>query len=101
MIAFFEAHGWPFELFGHPSPVPLQRGWRHCEVERRLLALGGAPFRQAVMERRHRGAKTEPAFADALRLDGDPYAALLEIHSCDDRQLSRLLATRGFEPLSP
>ncbi|CAN5155624.1 DUF4269 domain-containing protein [soil metagenome] len=101
VIASFEAHGWAFELFGHPSTVSVQRGWRHFEVERRLLSLGGAPFRHAVMERRRRGAKTEPAFADALRLDGDPYAALLEIHSCDDGQLSRLLAARGFGSLSP
>jgi hypothetical protein len=100
VIAAFEAHGWAFELFGHPSPVPVQRGWRHFEVERRLLALGGAPFRHAVMERRRQGAKTEPAFADSLHLEGDPYTALLEIHSCDDGRLSRLLAECGFVPLS-
>ena len=100
MIASFEAHGWAFELFGHPTPVAFQPGWRHFEVERRLLALGGAPFRHAVMERRRRGAKTEPAFADSLHLEGDPYAALLEIHSCDDGQLSRLLARSGFVPVS-
>jgi hypothetical protein len=100
VIASFEAHGWTFELFGHPSPVPLQRGWRHFEVERRLLALGGAPFRRAVMERRRQGAKTEPAFADSLQLEGDPYVALLEIHSRDDGQLLRLLAENGFGPLS-
>jgi hypothetical protein len=100
VIASFEVHGWAFELFGHPSPVPLQRGWQHFEVERRLLALGGAPFRHAVMERRRQGAKTEPAFAGALRLEGDPHTALLEIHPHDDGQLSRLLAESGFVPLS-
>jgi hypothetical protein len=101
VIASFEAHGWAFELFGHPSPVALQRGWRHFEIERRLLALGGAPFRHAVMERRRQGAKTEPAFADSLRLEGDPYAALLGIHSCNDGQLFRLLAESGYVPLRP
>jgi hypothetical protein len=100
VIAQFEAHGWAFELFGHASPVAQQRGWRHFQVERRLLALGGAPFRQAVMERRRQGAKTEPAFARSLCLDGDPYAALLEIHSGDDGQLCRLLSASGFLPLS-
>jgi hypothetical protein len=100
VIASFAAHGWTFELFGHPSPVALQRGWLHFEVERRLLALGGAPFRHAVMERRRQGAKTEPAFAATLRLQGDPYVALLEVHSFDDGQLRRLLAESGFDPLS-
>ena len=92
VIASFEAHGWAFELFGHTAPVRLQRGWQHFEIERRLLALGGASFQQAVMERRYRGAKTEPAVADALGLDGDPYAALLALHSCNDTQLCRLLS---------
>jgi len=101
VIASFEAHGRAVELFGHPSPVRLQRGWRHFEIERRLLALGGALFRHAVMERRRRGARTEPAFADSLHLKGDPYASLLEIHSLDDRQLSRLLAESGFVPFRP
>ena len=100
VIASFEVHGWTFELFGHPSPVALQRGWRHFEVERRLLSLGGAQLRHAIMEKRRQGAKTEPAFADSLHLKGDPYAALLEIHSHDDGQLSRLLAESGFVPLS-
>lgn len=100
VIASFQSHGWAFELFGHASAVSMQRGWRHFEVERRLLALGGAPFRHAVMERRRRGAKTEPAVADSLRLEGDPYAALLDIHSCDDEQLARLLARSGFAPVS-
>jgi len=98
VIAAFEACGWAFELFGHPSPVRVQRGWRHFEIERRLLVLGGAPFRHAVMARRRRGAKTEPAFAGSLRLEGDPYVALLELHSRDDDQLCRLLAESGFTP---
>jgi len=100
VVASFEAYGWAFELFGHSSPVALQRGWRHFEVERRLLALGGAPFRRAVLEKRRRGAKTELAFADLLRLPGDPYIALLKTHECDDRQLSRLLTESGFSSLS-
>lgn len=101
VIASFEAHGWPFELFAHVTPVAFQAGWRHFEVERRLLALGGEPFRRAVMDRRRKSAKTEPAFADSLQLKGDPYAALLEIHSRDDEQLARLLAESRFVPLSP
>lgn len=100
VIASFEAHGWAFELFGHPSPVAVQRGWRHFEVERRLLTLGGAPLRHAVRERRRQGAKTEPAFADSLHLKGDPYVAMLEIHSCNDGQLCQLLAESGYVPLS-
>ena len=45
------------------------------------------------MEKRRQGAKTEPAFADSLHLKGDPYAALLEIHSL--RRLAALPIARG------
>ena len=100
VIASFEAHGWAFELFGHPSPVPLQRGWRHFEVERRLLALGGAPLRHAVMESGARAPRPSRPSPTRFTSKGDPYAALLEIHSRDDGQLSRLLAESGFGPLS-
>lgn len=79
VIAGFTAQGWDFEIFGQTIPVAEQNGWRHFEIERCLLVLGGAPFREAVMRERRAGLKTEPAFAGILRLAGDPYAALLAI----------------------
>jgi hypothetical protein len=79
VIAAFALDGVPFELFGSPSPVDAQMGWRHFEVERRLLSERGARFREAVMAARRAGLKTEPAFAHVLGLSGDPYAALLEL----------------------
>ncbi len=79
VIATFRAHGWTFEIFAAAESVARQAGWRHFLIERRLLALGGAAFRNRVMALRRQGAKTEPAFAAALGLDGDPYAALLAL----------------------
>jgi hypothetical protein len=91
VIAAFAAHGWTIELFGHPRPVREQAGWRHFGVERRLLDLGGETFRAAVMQRRNDGLKTEPAFAAALGLGGDPYAALLDLERQSDADLAALL----------
>ncbi|MDQ0512489.1 DUF4269 domain-containing protein [Ancylobacter amanitiformis] len=87
VIARFDSHGWPFEIFGSRRPVREQVGWRHFEVEERLLALGGETFRAAIRVLRGDGLKTEPAFARALGLDGDPYAALLALHARDDAEL--------------
>ncbi|MET3712055.1 hypothetical protein ABIC65_002767 [Sphingomonas trueperi] len=87
VVARFHCAGWLFELFGQARPVAGQLGWRHFAIERRLLALGGAPLRAAVMARRHAGAKTEPAFAQVLGLAGDPYAALLTLEQLDDATL--------------
>lgn len=92
VVAGFVAEGWQFEIFGAGEPVAAQAGWRHFVVERRLLALGGADLRAAVMAGRRAGLKTEPAFAAALGLAGDPYAALLAIADWPDEALAALVA---------
>ncbi|GGE40876.1 alpha/beta hydrolase [Agaricicola taiwanensis] len=96
IITTFEAEGWPFEIFGSPQPVAEQLGWRHFKVERRLLAQGNSAFRDKVMALRHVGAKTEPAFAQVLGLEGDPYQALLDLEILDDAGLRKRLAAAGY-----
>jgi hypothetical protein len=96
VIASFNAHGWPFQVFGQARPVNEQDGWRHFLIERRLLELGGQRFRAAVRRERQRGVKTEPAFAAALRLEGDPFFALLDLERRDDTSLIPLPARAGF-----
>jgi hypothetical protein len=96
VIATFTAFGWPFEIFGQSRPVAGQAGWRHFTAERRLLALGGPAFRAAVLGRRRQGAKTEPAFASALGLGGEPYRAMLDLADQPDAVLAALLRRRGF-----
>ena len=91
VLAGFVAQGWQFEIFGQAKPVSQQAGWRHFTAERRLLALGGPCLADAVMKWRRTGLKTEPAFAAALRLKGDPYKGLLDLADCDDAALSRLI----------
>ena len=97
VIASFTAHGWPFEIFAAAEPVADQAGWRHFLVEQRLLAQGGARFREAVMALRRRGLKTEPAFARALGIGGDPYAALLVLQAGADAGLVTVLRGAGFD----
>ena len=91
VVATFRVHGWPIEVFGDAATVAQQRGWRHFEIERRLLALDGDELRAAVMKRRLDGLKTEPAFADVLRLEGDPYLALLDLETMSDAELAQML----------
>ncbi|WP_404339478.1 DUF4269 domain-containing protein [Sphingomonas sp. MMS12-HWE2-04] len=87
VIATFKALGWDFEIFAQQIPVAQQQGWRHFVVERRLLAVGGAPFHAAVMQLRRDGLKTEPAFAAAQRLPGNPYAAVLALAGAEPAAL--------------
>ncbi|TYC89196.1 DUF4269 domain-containing protein [Novosphingobium sp. BW1] len=96
VIAQFSICDLPFEVFGAPVPVIMQAGWRHFEVEERLLALGDGALHAAVRALRRSGVKTEPAFAQVLGLAGDPYLQLLDLASARDAQLRGILAQAGF-----
>jgi hypothetical protein len=84
------------EVFASPVEVDLQAGWRHFLVEGRLLDLAGEALRRRVLELRRAGASTEPAFAAALDLQGDPYAALYRLSQAPDAELRELLIAAGF-----
>ncbi|MBW8296333.1 DUF4269 domain-containing protein [Sphingopyxis sp.] len=96
VVASFAIADWMVEIFGQASPIAEQHAQRHFLVERRLLALGGEPLRLTVMRHRGNGMKTEPAFAEVLDLNGDPYQALLRLECCSDMELISLLRDRGF-----
>lgn len=96
IVAGFVLHGWPFEIFGQAVPVSAQHGWRHFRVEQRLLTLGGEGLRAAVMARRRTGLKTEPAFAAALGLAGDPYRVMLDLERMPDTVLAAHIRAAGI-----
>lgn len=70
-----------------------QRGYLHFLIEERLLKLGSKPFVNRIQQLRHRGLKTEPAFAAALHLEGDPYVELLKLQTLDEETLLKILET--------
>lgn len=84
----FVAGGWPVELFGQPRPTLRQNGYLHMVVEWRILNMLGADFREAVIELKRGGMKTEPAFARLLHLEGDPYEALLNLGTLTPEELN-------------
>lgn len=91
IVARFHSRELPVEVFGQALPVDLQRGYRHLLVEARLLDLGGPRLRRAVRDLREDGMKTEPAFARALGLRGDPHERLWALSWCDDAELRVIL----------
>lgn len=96
VIATFRACGWDFEIFASPLPVAEQFGWRHFEMERRLLALGGDGFKRAIQALRRKGLKTEPAFWSALGQEGDAYVGLLTLEQASYTELRAMLEAAGF-----
>jgi len=96
VVGSFEVAGWRIELYGEAIPVEQQRAWRHFTVERRLHSLAGEGLTAAILALRQQGMKTEPAFAVALKLQGVPYLALLDLNEQDDATLVAVLRVGGF-----
>ena len=84
VIGRFRFMDFDFEIFAQPVPVKKQAAYRHLVVEHRLLAQHGAKLFQEVLSLKEAGIKTEPAFAQALQLPGDPYLALLQMYREDE-----------------
>ncbi|WP_216907384.1 DUF4269 domain-containing protein [Synechococcus sp. CCY 0621] len=93
IVVQFKALGWDVDIFCQPIPTAKQWGVRHFRIEQRLLALSPS-LKSTVTELKRSGLKTEPAFAKALGLSGEPYGAILGLEQFDDREL---LALSGIQ----
>ncbi|MEJ8757136.1 DUF4269 domain-containing protein [Pontibacter sp. H259] len=78
IIANFKVENFEIEIFGQNTPSQEQHAYRHMVIENYLLLSRGDQFRQTIRELKVKGFKTEPAFAHALGLQGDPYLELLK-----------------------
>ncbi len=96
MIVNFEYLEVPFGIFGQKISSVQQQAWRHFQVEERLLKLGGLSLHQAIRKLREQGYKTEPAFAQALNLKGDPYLALAQLHSLSTADLRAFTVAKNL-----
>jgi len=89
VVIVFSASDWEIELFCQAIPIREQWGVRHFQVEKRLLEVHPG-LRDKVIELKQAGIKTEPAFAALLKLEGDPYEAMLKLEILSDAELAAL-----------
>lgn len=94
ILARFSVNGVPFEIFAQEIPSSQQEAHLHFLVEERLLKFGGESLRSEIRSLRQSGLKTEPAFATALGLSGDPYRALLDLQMASPVTLTKILLDR-------
>jgi hypothetical protein len=78
VVATFSIDNWAFEIFGQNIPTKQQNGYRHMIAEYKLLQKHGEAFTQQIISLKQQGLKTEPAFAKALGIKGDPYLEILK-----------------------
>ena len=81
VVSNFYVGDFEIELFGQQIPTTNQMAYRHLIVEHKLLLQHREIFRQLIIELKKQGCKTEPAFAIALGLKGDPYMELLKFET--------------------
>lgn len=92
LVTQFTFQDVPFEIFAQNQESVLQNGYQHFLVEEKCLHVGGERFKQALIDlRQKKGLKTEPAFAQFLKLEGNPYDELLKLRKHDQRQLENLI----------
>lgn len=89
-IALFQAAGHLFEIFGQATPVAHQPAVVHLDVEAQLLAAGGEHAREIIRSLKMSGLKTEPAFAQWLGIEGDPFDALYALGSVLPERIARM-----------
>jgi hypothetical protein len=90
-ITSFTCGGFILEVFSQDVPSEMQDGFRYMVVEDRLLSIGGAAMQSSIRALKQSGLGTEHAFAQYLQLEGDPYAAILELPLLSDRMLHALV----------
>lgn len=78
LVCSFWIEPFEIEIFAQHKPVREQNGFRHLLAEHALLELYGKDLRREIVSLKRTGLKTEPAFARALGLPGDPYEAILQ-----------------------
>jgi hypothetical protein len=86
----FTIEEWQIEIFGQSKPTTEQNGYIHMVIEDRMLSMYGDVFKDEIIRLKSEGLKTEPAFAKALKLLGDPYQRLLEIYNWNDVEIRKL-----------
>lgn len=94
-VVRFELEGLPIEIFATDRATTEQYGFIHMLIEARILDVLGAEFANQVRDLKNQGIKTEPAFANILGLNGDPYIALAELAALSPAELNKVLDRKG------
>jgi hypothetical protein len=84
IVANFFLGDFEIEIFAQTIPTKEQFAYRHLIIEHNLLKKFGDDFRHQIINLKTQGYKTEPAFAFALGLTGDPYVELLKFETYDN-----------------
>ncbi|RUO38608.1 DUF4269 domain-containing protein [Aliidiomarina shirensis] len=88
----FHCHQFLIEVYASKTPVKFQPAFRHYQVMKRLVNIGGNEFIEKIRQLKESGLKTEPAICRVMEISGEPYAAVLELERWSENELKVRLA---------
>ena len=91
-----DCNGFEVEIFATDCPSTAQYGFIHMLAEARILALLGPDFAKRVRALKRQNIKTEPAFAQLLRLSGDPYIGVAELANMSMDEMTAFVNRKGL-----
>ncbi|UYW01698.1 DUF4269 domain-containing protein [Flavobacterium agricola] len=77
LVCTFTYQDFEIEIYSQNIPTTKQNGYLHMVKEYEILKAMPPSFKQQVIQLKKQGLKTEPAFAQLLKLTGNPYQSLL------------------------
>ncbi len=80
IIASFDYDGFLIEIFGQHTPTVQQWAYLHMVIEHEIIQKNGPGFKEQIRLLKLQGIKTEPAFAQLLGIQGDPFQGLIDYH---------------------
>lgn len=92
VVGQFRCNHFMFEVYASETPVYLQAGYRHYQVMKRLVKIGGNGFIDKVRQLKESGFKTEPAICRVMGISGEPYVAVLELEHWSEKELKAHVA---------
>lgn len=97
IVSRFQYGGWMIEVFGQSIPTQQQNGYRHMIIEDRILKILEPKYKETIRELKKTGWKTEPAFGQLLKFDGNPYEFLLHMYDWEDHEIKQFLRARSLD----
>ena len=95
LVVDFEYSGFVFEIYAEDKPTVLQSSNQHFILEERILKLANSDFKNKIIELKDAGTKTEPAFAQVLKISGDSYSTLLNLQKKSEAEIKKILSTHA------
>jgi hypothetical protein len=75
----FKSNGFKIEIFGQNITTEKQNAYLHMMIEYKIMQEKGLEFKSKIKALKAKGVKTEPAFAELLKLKEKPYEELLKM----------------------